>query len=78
VQGEVLDVRTAASGSGVELSLGQRYPDPNRFVVVVPETDADSLKLSVGTSICATGTVALTGGLYSMPLASRDALRPAA
>ena len=75
VQGEVLDARAAAAGSEVELSLGQKYPDPNRVLVVVPGATAEVLQPLVGKSVCAMGKVGLTGGLYGVTLGSAQELR---
>jgi hypothetical protein len=79
VQGEVLDARasTLANQSGVELSLGQRYPDPNRFVILVPNATVESRQPIVGRSVCAIGKVAIMDGLLGMALASAADLRPA-
>jgi hypothetical protein len=73
IQGEVLELRPGSRGGQTtsELSLGQRFPDPNRFVLSVPGQVAQT---TVGRAVCATGRVVSHDGVHALELDSASAL----
>jgi hypothetical protein len=67
VQGQVVRVRRLADGSSL-LEVGQFYPDPTAFLVVV-DRPVDE-QTYVNRSVCAVGTIGSQGGSPGMRTAS--------
>ncbi|MDQ3811717.1 MAG: hypothetical protein M3336_15660, partial [Chloroflexota bacterium] len=71
VQGPVVRSRPAPNGSTV-LEIGQPYPDPTGFGVVVPSSASAGI---IGKSVCVSGRIARADGVPMMDVRSGSTLR---